>query len=161
MGGGIAHYGRRSKKSPKLERKQFSTYGPRGTTHPRPRTHQTPTRKGPDDPSTLLYPISFVFTVLFGNFLDPLNHWNHINNFLEQSWIWCSNVQLTGHPNLYTKFYRLLLNVDKKNFADVTLVVDYTNSLLAHDANTAAMSSNMTMQVAPVYNFVTNPITLN
>ena len=74
MGGGIAHYGRRSKKSPKLERKQFSTYGPRGTTHPRPRTHQTPTRKGPDDPSTLLYPISFVFTVLFGNFLDPLNH---------------------------------------------------------------------------------------
>ena len=70
-------------------------------------------------------------------------------------------MQLTGHPNLYTKFYRLLLNVDKKNFADVTLVVDYTNSLLAHDANTAAMSSNMTMQVAPVYNFVTNPITLN
>ena len=29
---------------------------------------------------------NIVFTVLFGHNLDPLNHWNHINNFLEHSW---------------------------------------------------------------------------
>ena len=28
---------------------------------------------------------NFVFTVLFGHYLDPMNH--HINNFLEQSWM--------------------------------------------------------------------------
>ena len=30
---------------------------------------------------------NFVFTVLFGHYLDPLNHWNHIHHFLEQGWI--------------------------------------------------------------------------
>ena len=29
----------------------------------------------------------YVFTVLFGHNLDPMNHWNHINNFFEHSWV--------------------------------------------------------------------------
>ena len=30
---------------------------------------------------------NFVFTVLFGHNLDPMNHWNHMNNFFEHSWV--------------------------------------------------------------------------
>ena len=39
MGGGIAHFGRKGHKSPKIEKngQKFSTYGPRGTAHRGPR----------------------------------------------------------------------------------------------------------------------------
>ena len=44
---------------------------------------------------------NFVFTVLFGHYLDPPIHWNHINIFFSRVGFARSNVRLTGHPNIY------------------------------------------------------------
>ena len=41
---------------------------------------------------------NFVFTVLFGHYLDPLNDWNHINNYLEESWICAFKCTLDWTP---------------------------------------------------------------
>ena len=75
---------------------------------------------------------NFVFTVLFGHYLDPLNHWNHINNFWSRVGFARSNVRLTGHPSLAPILYFYFIStffylLCKSNYVLIALHAMYSN----------------------------------